>query len=257
MPPNGTRMCRYVVTRNYRTAFVAASTLTLVQFWQINRDGSPVAYFYLDPYSRPHEKRQGAWMDSVVGRSRVCATAGPGTVGGVRLPVAHMVCNGSPPVEGKPSLMSFRDVETIFHEFGHALQHMLTTQEESMVAGISGVEWDAVELPSQFMENWCYDKTTVDGMAVHFETGAPIPLELWAKVKAAKNFRSASMMLRQLLFAVTDLTLHSSFDPNQSAVSVHDVYRDVARTYHTMPLAPYDRFLCAFSHIFAGGYSAG
>jgi len=200
---------------------------------------------------------KGAWMDSVVGRSRVCATAGPGTVGGVRLPVAHMVCNGSPPVEGKPSLMSFRDVETIFHEFGHALQHMLTTQEESMVAGISGVEWDAVELPSQFMENWCYDKSTVDGMAVHFETGAPIPLELWAKVKAAKNFRSASMMLRQLLFAVTDLTLHSSFDPTQSAVSVHDVYRDVASTYHTMPLAPYDRFLCAFSHIFAGGYSAG
>ena len=169
-------------------------------------------------------------MDSVVGRSRVCATAGPGTVGGVRLPVAHMVCNGSPPVEGKPSLMSFRDVETIFHEFGHALQHMLTTQEESMVAGISGVEWDAVELPSQFMENWCYDKTTVDGMALHFETGAPIPADLWAKVKAAKNFRSASMMLRQLLFAVTDLTLHSSFDPAQSAQSVHDVYRDVART---------------------------
>jgi len=223
-----------------------------VSFFRVDRAGHPAAYFYLDPYSRPAEKRGGAWMDDVQGRSR--ALAPPGAP--VRLPVAHMVCNQSPPVGATPSLMTFREVETLFHEFGHALQHMLTTQEEGLVAGIRGVEWDAVELPSQFMENWCYDKATVDGMAVHYETGAPIPPELWAKVKAAKNFRAASTMLRQLQFAVTDLTLHSSFDP-AGPLSIHDVYRTVAQRYQVKGPQDFDRFLCGFSHIFAGGYSAG
>ena len=117
---------------------------------------------------RPAEKRGGAWMDECSSRSSAMASGGQS----VRLPVAHMVCNQSPPVGDKPSLMTFREVETLFHEIGHALQHMLTTQEEGLVAGIRGVEWDAVETPSQFMENWCYDKATVDKMAVHFETGA-------------------------------------------------------------------------------------
>jgi len=225
-----------------------------VQFWQINRDGKPVAYFYLDPYSRPAEKRGGAWMDEVAGRSTVLADK----AGGVRLPVAHMVCNQSPPVGGAPSLMTFREVETLFHEFGHALQHMLTTQTEGLVAGIRGVEWDAVEQPSQFMENWCYDKATIDKMAVHYETGEKIPEELWTKIKDSKNFRSASMMLRQLHFAVLDLTLHSSFDPaTADSKSVHDVCQEVAEKYLVQPPMDYDRFLCGFGHIFAGGYAAG
>ncbi|KAJ1473357.1 peptidase M3A/M3B [Baffinella frigidus] len=191
-----------------------------VQFWQINRDGKPAAYFYLDPYSRPAEKRGGAWMDECAGRSRVMAPPGAD----VRLPVAHMVCNQSPPVGDKPSLMTFREVETLFHEMGHALQHMLTTEQEGLVAGIRGVDWDAVEQPSQFMENWCYDRKTIDKLAVHYETGAKIPDELWEKVKAAKNFRAGSMMMRQLLFSVTDLTLHSTHDP-ASGQTPHDVYK--------------------------------
>lgn len=131
---------------------------TDVRFFEISSmDGDPIAYFYLDPYSRPEEKRGGAWMDEVVVRSKTMAPTGAD----VRLPVAHMVCNGTPPTETKPSLMTHREVETLFHEFGHALQHMLTTQTMSFVSGINGVEWDAVELPSQFMENWCYHKPTV------------------------------------------------------------------------------------------------
>jgi len=223
-----------------------------VQFWQINRDGKPAAYFYLDPYSRPEEKRGGAWMGECAGRSTVMGGDG------VRLPVAHMVCNQSPPVGDKPSLMTFREVETMFHEFGHALQHMLTTEDEGLVAGIRGVEWDAVEQPSQFMENWCYDKATIDKMAVHYETGEKIPDELWTKIKDSKNFRSATMMLRQLHFAVTDLTLHSSFDPaTAESKSVHDVCQEVASKYLVQQPMDYDRFLCGFGHIFAGGYAAG
>eukprot|EP00286_Rhodomonas_abbreviata_P022876 CAMPEP_0181314246 /NCGR_PEP_ID=MMETSP1101-20121128/14708_1 /TAXON_ID=46948 /ORGANISM="Rhodomonas abbreviata, Strain Caron Lab Isolate" /LENGTH=710 /DNA_ID=CAMNT_0023421311 /DNA_START=337 /DNA_END=2469 /DNA_ORIENTATION=+ len=223
-----------------------------VQFWQINKAGKPVSYFYLDPYARPEEKRGGAWMDECAGRSRVMAVGSDP----VRLPAAHMVCNQSPPVGDKPSLMTFQEVETVFHEFGHALQHMLTTQDEGLVAGIRGVEWDAVETPSQFMENWCYDKATMDKVAVHYETGEKMPAELFEKVKAAKNYRAATMMLRQLQFAVTDLTLHSSYDPTGSA-SVHDLYREVAKKYQVMQPLDYDRFLCGFSHIFAGGYAAG
>jgi oligopeptidase A len=191
-------------------------------------------------------------MDECASRSKTMATAGKN----LRLPIAHMVCNQSPPVGDKPSLMTFREVETLFHEIGHALQHMLTTQDEGLVAGIRGVEWDAVETPSQFMENWCYDKATVDKMAVHYQTGQGIPAELWDKVKAAKNYRAGSMMLRQLQFSVTDLQLHSDFQPG-GATTVHDVYKTVAKTYQVQDPMEYDRFLCGFSHIFAGGYSAG
>ena len=220
-----------LISRLFQVEVVPAETKApvwdeSVQFWQINRDGKPTAYFYLDPYSRPAEKRGGAWMDECAGRSKVMAPPGAD----IRLPVAHMVCNQSPPVGDKPSLMTFREVETLFHEMGHALQHMLTTEEEGLVAGIRGVDWDAVEQPSQFMENWCYDRKTVDKLALHYETGERIPDALWEKVKAAKNFRAGSMMMRQLLFAVTDLTLHSSHDP-ASGVTVHDVYTKVAETY--------------------------
>ena len=137
-------------------------------FHVLNEDDKHVAGFYLDPFSRPENKRGGAWMNDCIGRSV--------TADETRLPVAHLICNGTPPVGDVPSLMTFREVETLFHEFGHGLQHMLTTVDHRDVAGISGVEWDAVELPSQFMENWCYHKPTLMGMAVHYETGKVLSL---------------------------------------------------------------------------------
>eukprot|EP00899_Mesostigma_viride_P011212 jgi/Mesvir1/20091/Mv13335-RA.1 len=173
-------------------------------------DGKRVAYFFLDPYSRPEEKRGGAWMGEVYSRSRLFAPPGSD----VRLPAAHMVCNQMVPLDGKPSLMTFREVETLFHEFGHALQHMLTTQEEGLCTGIRNVEWDAVELPSQFMENWCYHRPVLMSFAHHYETGEPLPEEIFQRLCAAKNFRAGTMMLRQLHFAFTDLQLHSNYVPD-------------------------------------------
>ncbi|PNY07015.1 oligopeptidase A [Trifolium pratense] len=165
-----------------------------VKFFRVkDSSGSPVAYFYFDPYSRPSEKRQGAWMDEVVARSRVLSPDGNSS----RLPVAHMVCNQTPPVGSKPSLMTFREVETVFHEFGHALQHMLTKEDEGLVAGIRGIEWDAVELPSQFMENWCYHKDTLLGIAKHYETGETLPEDVYLKLVAARTYRAGTQSLRQ------------------------------------------------------------
>jgi len=223
-----------------------------VRFFKISKEGSPQAYFYFDPYSRPSEKRGGAWMDEVVGRSKVLAPSGKD----VRLPVAHMVCNQTPPIGETPSLMTFREVETLFHEFGHALQHMLTQQEEGLVAGIRGVEWDAVELPSQFMENWCYHKRTLLGFAKHWETGEPLPDELYEKLVSAKNYRSGTMMMRQLHFACTDLGLHSEYDPAVHG-SIYDYEKTIAEKTMILKPLPTDRFLCSFGHIFAGGYAAG
>ena len=213
---------------------------------------APLAYFYLDPYSRPAEKRGGAWMDEVVGRSKLFAPAG----GAARLPVAHMVCNGTPPVGSQPSLMTFREVETLLHEFGHALQHMLTRVDEGLVSGIRGVEWDAVELPSQFMENWAYVKPILMGLTCHVETGEQLPEALFQKLVAAKTYRAASQMLRQIHFASVDLELHARFDP-AGEESIFDVDRRIAAKTSVMQPLPEDRFLCGFSHIFAGGYSAG
>ena len=191
-------------------------------------------------------------MDEVVGRSKVLAPEGAE----VRLPVAHMVCNQSPPIGDAPSLMTFREVETLFHEFGHALQHMLTQQEEGLVAGIRGVEWDAVELPSQFMENWCYHKRTLLGFAKHWETGEPLPDELYQKLVAAKNYRSGTMMMRQLHFPCTDLGLHSDYDPAVHG-TIYDFENSIADKTMILKPLPEDRFLCSFGHIFAGGYAAG
>lgn len=214
--------------------------------------GSPVAYFYFDPYSRPSEKRGGAWMDEVFSRSRVLSRDGfP-----VRLPIAHMVCNQTPPVGDKPSLMTFREVETVFHEFGHALQHMLTKQDEGLVAGIRGIEWDAVELPSQFMENWCYERDTLMSIAKHYETGEPLPEQVYQKLLAARTFRAGSLSLRQVHFAVVDLELHTNYVPGGSE-TIYDVDQKVGKRTQIIPPLPEDRFLCSFSHIFAGGYAAG
>ena len=224
-----------------------------VRFFRVSDEsGSPLAAFYLDPYSRPAEKRGGAWMDECVGRSRLFADRD----GRARLPVAHLVCNQTPPVGGKPSLMSFDEVQTLFHEFGHGLQHMLTRVEYGLASGIRNVEWDAVELPSQFMENWCYHRETLLGFARHFETGAPLPDELFAKLRAARTYRAGSDMLRQLYFSLLDLELHDGFDPN-GPVTPFAVQQEVAKRATVLAPLPEDRFLCSFGHIFAGGYAAG
>ena len=221
-----------------------------VRFFRVfDAEGNkPLAAFYLDPYSRPENKRGGAWMDTCLPRRRFR--------GEVELPVAHLVCNSTPPVGDEPSLMTFREVETLFHEFGHGLQHMLTTVDEADAAGINGVEWDAVELPSQFMENWCYHRPTIRGLSGHYQTGEPLPDELFDKLTAARNFRAASMMLRQLHFGMTDIALHHQFDPSSSE-SAFDVQRRMAEKTAVLPPLPEDRMLCAFSHIFSGGYAAG
>lgn len=221
-----------------------------VRFFKVrNAKGEDIASFYLDPYSRPENKRGGAWMDNLVGRSKL-------EDGSVRLPNAVLVCNQTPPAGDRPSLMSHREVETLFHEFGHGLQHMLTTVDLAQAAGIESVEWDAVELPSQFMENWTYHEPTVMGFAKHFETSDPLPKDLFDKLVAAKNYRSGSATLRQLYFGHLDMELHHRFDPNGEE-TVLDVKKRVIDETTVVPPLPEDRFENAFGHIFAGGYSAG
>lgn len=220
-----------------------------VRYYEIfDESASQIAGFYLDPYSRPEDKRGGAWMNDCITRS----------VGkhGVRLPVAHLVCNSTPPSGDVPSLMTFREVETLFHEFGHGLQHMLTKVDLRDAAGINGVEWDAVELPSQFMENWCLHRPTLLKMAIHFETGEVLPDELYQKLRDAKTYRAASVMLRQLQLGMTDMALHYGYDP-ESGESPFDVERRILSITSLLPPLPENRFLCSFQHIFAGGYSAG
>ncbi|MEM8716376.1 MAG: M3 family metallopeptidase, partial [Cyanobacteria bacterium P01_G01_bin.4] len=223
-----------------------------VQYFKISRDGEAIAYFYLDSYSRPAEKRGGAWMDECLTRAKMMIDDKSIT----RLPVAYLTCNQTPPVDDKPSLMTFREVETLFHEFGHGLQHMLTTVDYPGAAGINNVEWDAVELPSQFMENWCYHRDTLFGMAKHYETGETLPEHYYEKLLAARTYMSGSAMLRQLNFSMLDIELHHRYDPN-SDETVNDVRDRLAKTTTVMPQLPDDAFLCAFGHIFAGGYAAG
>ena len=224
-----------------------------VRYFQIaDEKGNAIAYFYLDPYSRPAEKRGGAWMDECIVRAKIIDVDGKKT----RLPVAYLVCNQSPPVDGKPSLMNFIEVETLFHEFGHGLQHMLTKVDHPGAAGINNIEWDAVELPSQFMENWCYDRATLFGMAKHYETGETLPEHYYQKLLAARNYMSGSGMLRQLHFSLVDIELHHRYQPGGEE-SVTDVRNRIAKTTTVLPPLPEDSFLCAFGHIFAGGYAAG
>ena len=220
-----------------------------VRYYEVyDESQKQIAGFYLDPYSRPKDKRGGAWMADCIARSV--------TPTGTRLPVAHLVCNSTPPADGVPSLMTFREVETLFHEFGHGLQHMLTTVDLRDAAGISGVEWDAVELPSQFMENWCLHRPTLMKMAIHYQTGEALPEDLFQKLKQSKTFRAATIMLRQLQLGMTDMALHYGFDPNGSE-SPFDIERRVLSITSLLPPLPESRFLCSFGHIFAGGYSAG
>lgn len=224
-----------------------------VRYFQVaDENNQVIAHFYLDAYSRPSEKRGGAWMDDCLGRAKFEKNGKVIT----RLPVAYLTCNQTPPIDGKPSLMTFGEVETLFHEFGHGLQHMLTKIDYIGASGINNVEWDAVELPSQFMENWCLEKNTLFGMAKHYETGETLPYHYYEKLLASKNYMSGSGMLRQLSFSLLDLELHSRYNPN-SGETPHQVHDLIAKTTTVMPPLPEDEFLCSFGHIFAGGYSAG
>ena len=209
--------------------------------------GDLVGQFYMDLYARD-TKRGGAWMDDAIGRRR----KGPG----VQTPVAYLNCNFSRPVGGKPALFTHDEVLTLFHEFGHGLHHLLTRVDDLGVSGINGVEWDAVELPSQFMENFCWEWQVLRAMTRHVDTGAPLPRELFDKMIAARNFQSGLAMLRQIEFAEFDMRLHSEFDParDRSALALLEKVRE--RVAVLKPPA-YNRFLNNFSHIFAGGYAAG
>ena len=221
-----------------------------VRFFRVlDSNGSPLAAFYLDPYSRPASKRGGAWMDECLIRSR-------GEDDQLVLPVAYLICNQTPPVGETPSLMSFEEVETLFHEFGHGLQHMLTTINYPQAAGINNIEWDAVELPSQFMENWCLHRPTIMAMAKHWQTGEPLPEEEYQKLRSSRTFLAGSATLRQVHFALTDLRLHSRWTPEME-VSPNQLRLELASTTTILPPIKEDQFLCAFSHIFCGGYAAG
>jgi len=208
-----------------------------------------IASFYLDPYSRPETKRGGAWMDE-------CLNKSINAKGEDVIPVAYLVCNQTPPSNGKPSLMSFDEVLTLFHEFGHGLQHMLTTIDLPQAAGINNVEWDAVELPSQFMENWCFDKNTLLNIAKHWETGERLTESDYKKLCENRTFHCGMATLRQLHFAITDISLHSNKPENNGKTHV-DIRNEIAKNTTVIDPIKEDQFLCCFSHIFAGGYSAG
>ena len=221
-----------------------------VRFYRVERDGELVAQFYLDPYAR-NGKRPGAWMDDVRGRwARPDREPGAG----VQTPVAHLVCNFAPPVGDRPALLTHDDVTTLFHEFGHGLHHMLTRVEDLGVAGISGVEWDAVELPSQFMENFCWEWEVLRRLTAHVDNGEPLPRALFDKMIAAKNFQSGLQTLRQVEFALFDMRVHHESDAAGRLQAIIDEVRDEVAV---VPCVPYNRFQHTFSHIFAGGYSAG
>ncbi len=219
-----------------------------VRFYEV-RDGAGEVRgrFYMDLYARAN-KRGGAWMDECINRKR--------TTNGVQVPVAYLVCNFTPPVGGRPALFTHDEVITLFHEFGHGLHHMLTKVDYVGVAGINGVAWDAVELPSQFMENWCWEREALDLIAGHYQSGGKIPDDLYAKMLAAKNFLSGMQFVRQLEFSLFDMRLHSTYSPD-GAKRVQQVLDEV-RTEVAVVIPPaFNRFQNGFSHIFAGGYAAG
>ena len=219
-----------------------------VRFFRIeNSGGELIGQFYLDPYAR-ETKRGGAWMDEAISRRRIAAD--------IQKPVAYLACNFPRPVGGKPATFSHGDVETLFHETGHGLHHLLTRVEELGVSGIHGVEWDAVELPSQFMENYCWEWDVLRQMSSHVDTGEPLPRELFDKMLAARNFQSGMLTVRQIEFALFDMLLHSDFDP-AGPRGVLDLLDDVRKEVAVTIPPQWNRFPNSFSHIFAGGYAAG
>jgi len=233
-----------------------------VRFFRIERSvgqGLPpklIGQFYLDPYARPG-KRPGAWMDGV--RSRWMRPDSSLRAAGLQTPVAHLVCNFAAPVgevdgKARPALLTHDDVITLFHEFGHGLHHLLTQVDDMAVSGISGVEWDAVELPSQFMENFCWEWEVLSRMSAHVDTGEALPRALFDRMLAARNFQSGMQTLRQVEYALFDMRIHAEPD---AATRVQAILDEVRAEVAVMPATAYNRFQHAFSHIFAGGYSAG
>jgi oligopeptidase A len=219
-----------------------------VRFFRISdAQGNLLGQFYLDPYAR-ETKRGGAWMDEAISRRRLD--------GRVQSPVAYLTCNFSPPVGAKPALFTHDEVLTLFHEFGHGLHHLLTGVDYVGVSGIHGVEWDAVELPSQFMENFCWEWEVLAQMTAHVDSGEPLPRALYDKMLTAKNFQSGMQMVRQLEFSLFDMHLHYDFDAGGSGTPQQLLNEIRSRVAVAMP-PPYNRFQNSFSHIFAGGYSAG
>jgi oligopeptidase A len=219
-----------------------------VRFYRIETPaGELVGQFYMDLYAR-ETKRGGAWMDEARSRRRA------GT--GIQKPIAYLNCNFAPPVGGKPTTFTHDEVITLFHESGHGLHHLLTRGEELGVSGIHGVEWDAVELPSQFMENYCWEWEVLQDMTAHVDTGAPLPRALFDKMLAAKNFQSGMMTARQIEFSIFDMRLHGEFDPRGSR-TVMDLLREVRDEVAVLIPPEWHRFPNSFSHIFGGGYAAG
>ena len=218
------------------------------RFYEIlDQQGAVKAQFYFDLYARA-KKRGGAWMDDARGRMMTSSRQ--------QFPVAYMVCNFTPPVADKPALLTHREVETLFHEFGHGLHHMLTQVDHLSISGINGVAWDAVELPSQFMENFCWERDALDLFARHWETQEPIPEDLFQRMTKAKNFHSAMTMLRQLEFALFDFRTHLEYDPARGG-RIYEILGEVRDEVAVAPTPEWNRFAHAFSHIFAGGYAAG
>ncbi len=216
-------------------------------YWVTDKAGQRIAGLYVDLFTRK-AKRGGAWMDTC--RSRRI------TAEGVQIPVAFLNCNFPPPQDNHPSLLTHHDVETLFHEFGHCLHHMLTEVEWPQINGINNVEWDAVELPSQLMENWCWEEAMLDGYARHYETGEPLPADLKQRLLRSRNFQKATQLMRQLEFALGDFRLHLEYDAEQP-IEPLELLKQVRGQYGLLEVPEWNRFLNSFSHVFGGGYGAG
>lgn len=218
-----------------------------VRYYSIYKNGARIASFYLDPFARD-KKKGGAWMADCRVRRK--------TAKGIQLPVAFLTCNFTPPVGDTPSLLTHDEVTTLFHEFGHGLHHMLTQIDVAAVSGINGVAWDAVELPSQFMENWCWEPEAIPLISGHYQTGEPLPQALLDKMLAAKNFQSGLQMIRQIEFSLFDFRLHTEYNP-QAPKAAQDVLNEIRAQVAVIKPPAFNRFENSFSHIFAGGYAAG
>ena len=221
----------------------------LVKFYTIyDANKKPRGMFYLDLYAR-QQKRGGAWMDEARVKRHL-------SNGKIQLPVAYLVCNFREPLEGKPSLLTHDEVITLFHEFGHGTHHMLTQVIYPSVSGINGVPWDVVEVPSQFLENWCWQNEALAFLSSHYQTGEILSPEWLDKMHRAKNFQSAMMLMRQLEFALFDFRIHFEYDPSKGG-RIQEILKQIKDQYAVVPQVPYTRFAQSFSHIFSGGYAAG
>ena len=224
-----------------------------MQFFEVLREGTVIAGFYVDPYARPGEKRGGAWMNTVVGRDRLLAL----NDAAASLPVALFVMNARPPAAGKPGLMSLDEVRTLFHEFGHATQHMFTEVDEGGASGMNLVEWDSVELASQFNEYWMEHKPFLRNLSAHVDSGKPIDDKTLDAILASQNYMVGNATLRQILFAKLDMRLHQSYGLGSDELTPFQIERKMAREIVVTPMLDDESQLPAFGHLFAGGYAAG